>query len=659
MRKKSPPLVLAGFLLAAALAGYEWIVDFDFEDRSRGWVLLEVDNGGGHFELLRTEDGGRSWSVVGRRVGPSFDPRDSPDRAGIHFADSRNGWFFGEGLYSTRDGGRTWKDEKLGPVADVASSGGTVWVARAVPPRSEELPYGKEHTVEILESPVGRSDWKPIRSQPDTYALWRRGLIRRGKWAWILSTSEPNTIPEVKPRHRLWFTSDGGATWGKLPNPCTEDSPMSRLVSIPGIEQGLALACGNVWDPYSQPFHVFRSSDGGRSWREARASAEKVFRSISSFTASSWERFWVEGYRSAPSLLDARSGWSDFDWEAIAPEYAAAAQGSFRGIRFVDERHGWVGYELVGCAYLIHTTDGGLHWKAQTITGDRDFRRERSVTHATQGVSIVSLECDAERVEGGGTVLCRGRLSGVPRATVTVTPRGGYSDRVQVPEEIPVDGTSFEFEVMTDRSLEEFPVKIAVSFEGGEAGGDCRQTETERSATFRLTKTAGWIPPTPPPPPHEACSAAARPDPAWVWRREEIWRTGRERLREFVERGGAVFDEKTAADEPMGVHPGPDSASLVLRGCIEIVNRWQELQGDTIVGVYAGSEPRNPSVGLLILTRRSADSGFLSAPAELLHPPGGGGTLSIRAASGQRLRILSSDGKAWIFLVPTRMWVKD
>lgn len=103
MRKKSPPLVLAGFLLAAALAGYEWIVDFDFEDRSRGWVLLEVDNGGGHFELLRTEDGGRSWSVVGRRVGPSFDPRDSPDRAGIHFADSRNGWFFGEGLYSTRD----------------------------------------------------------------------------------------------------------------------------------------------------------------------------------------------------------------------------------------------------------------------------------------------------------------------------------------------------------------------------------------------------------------------------------------------------------------------------------------------------------------------------------------------------------------------------
>lgn len=654
---KAAPFLLAGLLVAAAAPAYEWIVDFDFEDRSRGWVLLRVEDGGEHFELLQTRDGGRSWSVVGRRVGPSSVPRDRPGAA-IHFADSRHGWFFGEELYSTRDGGKTWKNEKLGPVADVESSGGTVWVARAVPPWSDNLPYGKEHLVQILESPVGRSDWKPIRSQPDTYALPNRGLIRQGKWAWILSTSEPNTIPEVSPRHRLWFTADGGATWGKLPNPCTEDSPMSRLVPIPGIEQGLALACGNVWDPHSAPFHVFRSSDGGRSWQEAPASTSKVYKSIGSFVASSWERFWVEGYRSAPSLLDASSGWSYFDWEGIAPEYAAAAQGSFRGIRFVDEQHGWIGYELVECAYLIRTTDGGRHFKAHTLAGNDDFQRSQSVTHRTQGVSIVSLACDSESVEGGGTVLCRGRLSGAPRETVTVTAWSDRPSEVDVPEGIPVDGPSFEFEVDTQPSLEEFPLKIAVSFEGDEAGGDCRQTETERSASFHVTKTAGWAPPTPRPPPPEVCGAA-RPDPSFLAWREKTWRTGRDRLREFAEQGGAAVDTKTAADEPMGVRLGSDRDGLDLRGCIEIVNLWQVLQGDTIVGVYAGSEPRNPAVGLLVVTRRSADTGFLSAAAEFVHPPGGGGPLSIREARGQRLRIESSDGKSWSFVVPTRMWVKD
>lgn len=619
------------------------VADFGFEDRNRGWVLLlREGHGDGHYELLRTLDGGRSWSVTGPQVGPPF--RDGrPDRDAAHFADSRHGWFFGDGLYSTNDGGRTWKDEKLGPVDDVASAGGTVWAARAVPPWSEELTYSKEHRVEILESPVGRSDWKPIGSQPNTYALSRRGLIRKGKWAWILATSEARSLPEVEP-HRLWFTSDGGATWGKLLNPC-KDSAMSRLVAIPGVEKGLALACGNVGDPHAQPFHVFRSSNGGRSWREARASTARVHKSVGSFAAGSWERFWVEGYRSPPTMLDARSGWSDFDWEGIAPEYAPMVEGSFQGIHFVDAQHGWVGYEQVGCAYLIRTADGGQHWKAHALAADPDFRRERSVIHRTQGVSIVSLGCDAKSVERGETVLCRGKLSAAPLEIVTVTPRGGYTDVVYQPEEIQVDGASFEFEVRTSEGLEEFPVKIAVAFEDEEAGGDCRQTETERSTIFQLTKTAGWFPPTPQPSPQAACPAAGRLDPALAWRREETWRAG-------------GFGTKRAADEPMGVRRDSDSP-LFLRGCIDVVNWWQEHQGDSIVGVYAGSEPVNPAVGLLVLTRRSAGSGFLSAPVELLHPPGGGGTLSIRAASGERLRVLSADGKAWIFLRRTRMWVKD
>ena len=71
----------------------------DFVDASRGWLvgMLLADSTS---VVLRTEDGGASWSQAGESIDDAI--------GDVDFVDAQRGWLSGDGVWSTEDGGETW-----------------------------------------------------------------------------------------------------------------------------------------------------------------------------------------------------------------------------------------------------------------------------------------------------------------------------------------------------------------------------------------------------------------------------------------------------------------------------------------------------------------------------------------------------------------------
>jgi photosystem II stability/assembly factor-like uncharacterized protein len=84
-----------------------------FLDSSHGWLDVGFEGNAHPGKLLATEDGGRMWNWV-----------NSPGLSGpIRFHSTEDGWLVGgwasEGLYSTHDGCKTWKEVVLVPPPQV------------------------------------------------------------------------------------------------------------------------------------------------------------------------------------------------------------------------------------------------------------------------------------------------------------------------------------------------------------------------------------------------------------------------------------------------------------------------------------------------------------------------------------------------------------
>lgn len=72
------------------------VVSMFFLDKRKGWGI-----DGWQSKLIRTQDGGQSWTTQ------EFDPNGSWNA--VFFVDGLNGWAVGRGIVHTSDGGVTWK----------------------------------------------------------------------------------------------------------------------------------------------------------------------------------------------------------------------------------------------------------------------------------------------------------------------------------------------------------------------------------------------------------------------------------------------------------------------------------------------------------------------------------------------------------------------
>jgi photosystem II stability/assembly factor-like uncharacterized protein len=307
-----------------------WIQDLSFVDASRGWALgyFAVPSPG-LVTMQHTDDGGRTWQLVTA-------PTTEPGRAVTHvrFADARDGWAFGPALYSTHDGGSTWTRRRLGgPVLDLASAGHTVWAVAGE---------------RVWASGVRSDRWAPLNAAPRIVGESAELLRRAPGRAWLLWHADRAGAPGSS---HLMASVDGGRSWTALAVPCGEDSREEDLAPSPaGV---LWLLCGGEGVAGGETGSLYRSRDGGRSWKPLVPSTtfgfDNVIAPVSAFTA------WLGG--SSHSLLETRDGGEA--WHAVLE----GAGGGWR-VEFTGARTGYAWEH----DRLFLTFDAGRHWRPIHLT---------------------------------------------------------------------------------------------------------------------------------------------------------------------------------------------------------------------------------------------------------------------------------------------------
>lgn len=345
-------------MLSAAQTTTETL-SFTFINPSIGWRVTQRWNGTtgsrGAIGISRTNDGGLHWTPLCSVPGLLI--------ARILFADRRNGWLYGSRLYATHDGGRTWRRMPLhGSQTMVDLSGTSVWrLDSACGTAINHCHFT------LLRSVAGSEHWH-LASRPPVAPRIGSSITRaNAKVAWITGGASPTMNSQ---RLALVATTDGGTNWQRLPMPCNRTgfgALYGSLVAYTAVD--LWLFCASEPSAGSQAKSVFRSFDGGHSWRLIARSP--VFGNSSAAVGS----FSGSGYLNDVAVTSPNDAWVALGrgtlihsgdggrtWhQAIPIQRADPGGGGVGPIQFVDPRHGWL---LSFPSLLFRTIDGGQQWQA-------------------------------------------------------------------------------------------------------------------------------------------------------------------------------------------------------------------------------------------------------------------------------------------------------
>jgi photosystem II stability/assembly factor-like uncharacterized protein len=205
--------------------------------------------------LLRTADGGTKWSKTRLPAGGE-----------VAFPTLRDGWLVGglahERLYSTHDGGRTWKAVKPAPAISGAASATyalPVFTSGTEGVLPVSLAAGVRSTLAFETTYDGGRSWSSA------------ALVQIGK-----SLRFGSSVPSAVLDSSLWFAArgtklvailDGGlsrATVGNLPGTVSSLQFASRLIGwaqVPGTCSPGAATC---------PMRLYATADGGVTWTRLR-----------------------------------------------------------------------------------------------------------------------------------------------------------------------------------------------------------------------------------------------------------------------------------------------------------------------------------------------------------------------------------------------------
>ncbi len=339
------------------------VADLAFVDALHGWALgrLRTADTGGTVALRHTSDGGLSWQAV---QAPGTDGAPPPV-SHIRFASTRDGWAFGPGLFSTHDGGKSWRDESPpGEIIALETSGGVAWAIA----RTGGEGAGEEGQDALVYWTAQLGVWsKPTSPLP---AADVADLLAAGeREAWLVCEDAAQGLL----RARIWVTRDRGETWNE-PAPAFSVPGEASLAMDDSRQLWLVSTGGPA--TYMQTKQVAVSADGGASWsRVADAlpvGLDPAFPTpqfdnlpltgiVSDVAAVSKDCAFIalthgsvvgtrDGGRTWRGLIDARD--------------LIVAGGGFRRVLFVDRYHGWA---ASGQDLIYRTDDGGLTWEQAAI----------------------------------------------------------------------------------------------------------------------------------------------------------------------------------------------------------------------------------------------------------------------------------------------------
>lgn len=214
-----------------------------FFNSREGWLLVGTNT------LLHTHDAGQSWSTQ------TFEKQVIH---GFYFLDPENGWWVGEELlsgtpdvrgviYATSDNGKTWVESRTQINVAYRWKQLRVWATSA----ADIWTVGDF----ILHSQDGGKTWEKAHISSTALARLRNVNIRfnGSNIGWILRS----------PPESYFVTRDGGRNW-------TSHQPPTKP---PLIDDLLYLTADEAWLAAGR---VYRSSDGGASWKESLGPGDRT-----------------------------------------------------------------------------------------------------------------------------------------------------------------------------------------------------------------------------------------------------------------------------------------------------------------------------------------------------------------------------------------------
>jgi photosystem II stability/assembly factor-like uncharacterized protein len=324
--------------LAARLAGD--LHALQFISATTGWAA------GTSGEIIKTTDGGRSWTA--QRSATTQNVND------IDFPDATDGWAVGDAgvIVHTADGGATWAPQSSGVTDNLTgvsfvdtqhgwAVGGNIGNIGSMESNSSGV---------ILATVDGGREWVR-QTEPDPAAMLNDIVFADPQHGWAVGEVTGETGTNVT---EIFSTSDGGATWATqlhfLPL-IAGNTSNAQLRGIACIDATHLVAVG--FDDRST--EIWRTSDSGQTWSQFQ--------------------------------FPDPSQWSGFVRLPLSD------------VVFADASHGWA----VAGGEFITTTDGGVSWTRQTAqaVGPTDGLNALSFVNVTRGWAAGSAGSILTTATGG------------------------------------------------------------------------------------------------------------------------------------------------------------------------------------------------------------------------------------------------------------------
>ena len=328
--------------------------------------------GGG---VWKTTNGGVTWQSVSSGLGSETvgDLAVAPSDSGLVWVgtgekNSLRSQYWGDGVYKSTDGARTWTKVGLG---DSRAIGRIV-----IHPTGPDTVY-----VAALGHLWGAHNERGIYKTTDGGKTWNRILFVNDTTGFVsleMDPSDPNTLYAAA-WHRLrwggshmegigagsgiYKTTDGGRTWVRLTDPARKNGlPTDHLGRIgiaispqnPKLVFAMIQVDRGITDPAQGRFGgVFRSSDAGATWTQVN--------DLQAIPHYYYDEIWVDAndsqhvFVNAAPLMESKDGGRSF-----APESLSRVHGDHHALWFDprDAGHRILGND--GGAYV--TFDGGRAW---------------------------------------------------------------------------------------------------------------------------------------------------------------------------------------------------------------------------------------------------------------------------------------------------------
>ena len=266
-------------LPASALSGFRFrsigpaftsgrVVDVAVHPNKRTWYVAAASGG-----VWKTENAGTTWTPIFDGQGSysigavTLDPRN-PDVVWVGTGENnaQRSVSFGDGVYKSEDGGRTWKrmgltqSEHIGKIVIDPRDSKVVYVAAQGPLWAEGGERGLYKTTDggvTWTKILGGATWAGVNEveldprNPDILvaSTWQR---HRHVWGYLAGG----------PESALHRSTDGGKTWTKLSGVPEGEARigLARAPSDPDVLYAIVEAA-------NERGGVFRSDDNGASWR--------------------------------------------------------------------------------------------------------------------------------------------------------------------------------------------------------------------------------------------------------------------------------------------------------------------------------------------------------------------------------------------------------